>query len=56
MQQIEAREGRPIDEILRGYLAEGLTYDEIGKRLGITKGAVSHWMDRFRVERPRTAA
>lgn len=50
MQYAEARFDRPLDELLTAwYHEEGLTLDEIGERLGITKGAVSRWMDRFGV-------
>jgi transcriptional regulator with XRE-family HTH domain len=57
MQLIEAREGRPMDEILRELrITERLTVEEVGRRLGITKGAASRWLERFGIERPRAAA
>lgn len=49
-QLAEARYGQPLDVLLATwYHDEGLTLDQIGKRLGITKGAVSRWMERFGV-------
>ena len=37
-----------MDEILRDlYVVRGLTLEEVGKDLGITKGAASHWLARF---------
>ena len=59
MQRIEARLGRPMDEILRElYVDRGLTLAEAGTELGVTKGAVSRWLERFGIEarRPGTAA
>jgi len=48
MQAIEARLGRPMDEILRDlYVDRGLTLEGVGAELGITKGAVSRWLERF---------
>lgn len=48
MQAIEAREGRSLDAILRElYVEKGLTLDEVGAALGITKGAASRWLERF---------
>lgn len=48
MQVIEARLGRPMDEILRElYVERGLTVEAVGAELGITKGAVSRWLERF---------
>lgn len=54
MQLIEARRGRPIDEILRElYIERGLTLEEVGSDLGITKGAASRWLERFGIPRRR---
>lgn len=51
MQRIEAQRGRPMDEILRDlYVVQGLTLEEVGKDLGITKGAASHWLARFGIQ------
>lgn len=51
MQRLEAEMGEPMDAILRRlYLDEGLTVDQVGQRLGITKGAASRWLERFGVE------
>jgi hypothetical protein len=48
MQSIEARLGRPMDEILRDlYVTRGLTLEAVGTELGITKGAASRWLERF---------
>jgi len=58
MQRIEAMQGRPIAEILEDlYVAKGLTVEQVGTSLGITKGAASRWLDRFGIEiRPRAKA
>ena len=57
MQVIEAREGRSMDLILRELRVEkGLTVEEVGNQLGITKGAASRWLERFGIERPKAAA
>lgn len=57
MQLVEARFGRPIEEILRELrIGEDLTVEEVGKRLGITKGAASRWLERFGIVRPKAAA
>lgn len=54
MQRVEGRLGQPIDEILRElYLARGLTVEQVGAELGITKGAVSRWLARFGIEARR---
>ena len=45
MQRIEAREGRPLDELLRDlYVNEGLMLAEIGARWGVGESAVSKWL------------
>lgn len=47
---MEARYGQSLDLLLTSwYHEEGLTLDQIGERIGITKGAVSRWMERFGV-------
>lgn len=52
MQLLEARLGKPMDQILTElYLDEGLTVEQVGQRLGITKGAASRWLDRFAIPR-----
>jgi transposase len=61
MQRVEARYGRYLRDLLtEWYVDEGLTLHQIGDRLGITKGAVSRWIDPFSIDtRPggrRTAA
>lgn len=57
MQRIEAARGRPIEEILRElYVERGLTVEEVGSDLGITKGAASRWLDRFDIDTRRPAA
>lgn len=46
--------GRSMDLILRDlYLDRGLTVAEVGRELGITKGAVSRWLERFGIETRR---
>ena len=59
MQRLEAVHGVPMGDLLRRlYVDEGLTVDQVGAFLGITKGAASRWLDRFGVEirRPRRVA
>lgn len=59
MQDIEARLGRPMGDILRElYVERGLTVESVGAELGITKGAVSRWLERFDIpaRRPGQAA
>ena len=54
MQRAEARFGRSLGDLLHEwYHVEGLTLDQIGDRLGITKGAVSRWMEKFGIETRR---
>jgi hypothetical protein len=51
MQRIEAREGRPMDELLRElYLEQEQTVDQIAARFGLTKGAISRWLTTFGIE------
>lgn len=51
MQRAEAHFGEPMDVLLnRWYLEEGLGIADIGDRLGITKSAVSRWLERFGIE------
>lgn len=55
MQRLEARLGRPMDEILRElYVDRGLTLEQVGAELGITKGAASRWLERFGIDARRT--
>lgn len=57
MQRIEARLGRPMDAILRDlYLDQGMTLAAVGAELGVTKGAVSRWLERFGIEARRPGA
>lgn len=45
MQEIEAREGRPLDELLQElYVERGMFLAEIGDRFGVTESAVSQWL------------
>lgn len=54
MQRIEASRGQSMDDLLRDlYLKQGMTVEQVGAALGITKGAASRWLDRFSVERRR---
>ena len=56
MQRIEAREGRPMDEILRDlYCVQQLTVEEVAAELGLTKGAISRWLERFGIDRRPTS-
>ena len=59
MQVLEARHGKPIDELLRElYVTRGLKVDEVAAELELTKGTVSRWMQRFGIppRRKRVAA
>lgn len=56
MQRLEARLGKPMDEILRDlYIEQGMTLVEVGAALGITAGAVSRWLAHFGIETRRRA-
>jgi excisionase family DNA binding protein len=47
MQVLEAAHGKPINELLTElYVAKGLTVDEVGSALGVTKGTISRWLER----------
>jgi transposase len=51
MQVIEAREGRPIDELLRTlYVDEHLTQEQIAARLNTSIDSIRRWMARFDIE------
>lgn len=55
MQRIEAREGRPIDEILRDlYIGQGLLLAQVGERLGVTESTASRWLSYFGIETRKT--
>lgn len=55
MQEIEAREGRPIDEIVRDlYEHQGLTLEQAAGKLGITKSALSRWLPQLGIQARRT--
>lgn len=57
MQRIEARLGKPMGQILRElYVDRGLTVAQVGGELGISKGAVSRWLERFSIDRRRPGA
>lgn len=54
MQLIEAAKGRSMGDILHElYVVRGLTVEEVGVELGITKGAVSRWLERFGIQARR---
>jgi DNA-binding transcriptional regulator LsrR (DeoR family) len=54
MQRLEAERGRPIDVLLRDmYEIRGLTLDEIARDLGLSKSAVSRWLERCGIETRR---
>lgn len=45
MQKVEAREGRPLDELLYDlYVVQGQTLAEIGARWDLTESAISYWL------------
>jgi hypothetical protein len=55
MQRLEARLGRPMGEILQDlYIEKGMTLEQVGAELGITKGAASRWLERFGIAARRT--
>lgn len=46
--------GKPIDQLLRElYVDQGLTVEQVGAVLGITKGAASRWLERFAIRTRR---
>ena len=46
--------GKPMDAILRElYVEQGLTLEQMGAVLGITKGAASRWLERFGIRARR---
>lgn len=54
MQRIEAREGRPMDAVLRDlYVDQGLLLAEVGLRLGLSESSVSRWLAHFDIEARR---
>ena len=51
MQRLEAVHGQPMGDLLqRLYVDEALTVDQVGQRLGVSKGAISRWLERFGIE------
>lgn len=57
MQRIEADRGKPMGDILQElYVERGLTVEQVGVDLGITKGAASRWLERFGIEIRRQGA
>lgn len=57
MQRIEGRRGKSMDSILRElYLERGLNLEQVGRELGVSKGAVSRWLERFAIEARRPGA
>ncbi len=55
MQILEAERGQSMDAILRElYVDQGLTVEEVGADLGITKSAVSEWLARFGIPARRS--
>jgi transposase len=54
MQRIEAREGQPMEVLLRSlYVEQGLLLAEVGARLGVGESAVSRWLAHFGIEARR---
>ena len=46
--------GKPMQAILHDlYVEQGLTLEQMGAVLGITKGAASRWLERFGIEARR---
>jgi transcriptional regulator with XRE-family HTH domain len=44
-----------MDAVLRElYLERGLNLEQVGVELGISKGAVSRWLERFGIEARRS--
>lgn len=55
MQEIEAREGRPIEAIVRDlYERQGLTLEQAAGKLGITKSALSRWLPQLGITARRS--
>jgi DNA invertase Pin-like site-specific DNA recombinase len=62
MQEMEARLGRPIDEVIRERYEAGADQRAIARELGLHASTVSKWMDRLGIParrmgpRPKAAA
>lgn len=56
MRLVEHEQGEALEALLRRlYDQEGMTQRQVAKRLGITAGVVSRWMERLGIPaRPRS--
>lgn len=56
-QAVEARTGRPIDELLADlYVERGYSFPEIAKALGVSPSLVRQWVRQLGLERPSATA
>jgi len=53
MRELEARYGKPIEQIFGEMLREGLSQRAIAREVGVSEAAISKWLMRlgFRIER-----
>ena len=52
-QAVEARTGRPIDELLRDlYVERGYSFVQIGKAVGVSRELIRQWVNEAGLERP----
>lgn len=52
-QAVEARTGRPIDELLQElYVERGYNFVQIGKAVGVSRELIRQWVDEAGLERP----
>lgn len=56
-QAVEARTGRPIDELLRDlYVERGYSFVQIGKAVGVSRELIRQWVNEAGLERPSVSA
>ena len=52
-QAVEARTGRPVDELLRElYVERGYSFVDIGKAVGVSRELIRQWVAELGLERP----
>lgn len=56
-QAVEARTGRPIEELLQDlYVERGYSFVQIGKALGVSRELIRQWVNEAELERPSIPA
>jgi len=50
MRRVEARLGRPLEEVIRERYATG-TLDDVAAELGVDRSTAANWMERLGIER-----